>query len=120
MTDTVRNLAGRDVLVRAADGAPVASEADALDLVGATFGTAVEVVAVAAAALDPAFFDLRTGLAGAVTQKFVNYRLHLVVYGDIGGAVAASGALADYVRESNRGRHVWFVGDLEELSRRLA
>ena len=56
------------------------------------------------ARIAPAFFALATGVAGAVVQKFVNYRLRLVVVGDVTEHVAASTALRDFVREANRGR----------------
>ena len=47
-------------------------------------------------------------------------RRRVAILGDIGEAVARSAALRDFVRESNRGRHVWFVADRMELERRLA
>jgi hypothetical protein len=65
------------------------------------------------------FFELRTGRAGAVTQKFVDYQMGLAVVGDISVRTAASASLADWVRESNRGKNLWFVDDLDELGRRL-
>jgi Domain of unknown function (DUF4180) len=42
------------------------------------------------------------------------------VVGDISGALDRSASLRDFVRESNRGRQVWFVADGDELERRLA
>ncbi|WP_405009034.1 DUF4180 domain-containing protein [Kitasatospora sp. NBC_01539] len=120
MADRVDELHGVPVLVCDADGAPIATEQDALDhLVGVAFGRA-EVVAVPTGRLDGRFFDLSSGLAGQVVQKFATYRLHLVVVGDISRELAASSALPDLVRESNRGRHVWFVADLDELAARFA
>ena len=70
--------------------------------------------------LGDAFFQLSTRVAGEAVQKFVNYGIRLAVVGDISAHVAASNALRDFVRESNRGRHVWFVDSLEELERRLS
>jgi hypothetical protein len=61
-----------------------------------------------------------TRLAGEITQKIVNYRLTLAVLGDISRHVEASGALRDYVWESNRGDHVWFLADQAELKAKLA
>ena len=54
--------------------------------------------------------------AGAVVQKFVNYRLRLVVVGDVSEHVAASTALRDFVREANRGTQTGFVADEAELA----
>ncbi|MFD5202853.1 DUF4180 domain-containing protein [Streptomyces sp. NPDC058375] len=111
---------GVAVLVCEADGASIATVQDALDhLIGAAFAGA-EVVAVPSPRLDDRFFDLSTGLAGDILQKFANYRLRLVVVGDIGRHLAASSALPDLVREANRGQDIWFLPDLDALSDRLA
>jgi hypothetical protein len=118
MSDVLEQRHGVTVLVCDDDGPVVATVQDALDLIGAAFQGA-EVVAVAAGRLDDRFFTLGTGLAGEVMQKFVNYRLRLVIVGDISGHLAASRALRELVHESNKGRQVWFVADLAELDARL-
>ncbi|WP_089154040.1 DUF4180 domain-containing protein [Micromonospora sp. NBS 11-29] len=118
MADELRHLAGVTVLVCDPAGPPIATEADALDLIGAAFLGAT-VVAVPAARLDARFFALGTRFAGEVMQKFVNYRLRLVVVGDISAHLAASGALRALVAESNRHDQVWFVPDLDTLDARL-
>ncbi|MGI9823811.1 DUF4180 domain-containing protein [Agromyces sp. Marseille-Q5079] len=102
-----------------AEGEPISSEDDAIDLIGSVWSHAAKTAAVPVDRFDPAFFDLSTGLAGAFTQKLVNYRIRLAIVGDLGEYVAESDALRDYVRESNRGDHVWFVRDDEELAKRL-
>ncbi|MET9698494.1 DUF4180 domain-containing protein [Streptomyces sp. NPDC006529] len=120
MPDAVVEHHGVPVLVCDADGAPIATAQDALDqLIGGAFYRA-EVVAVPAERFDARFFDLSTGLAGEILQKFVSYRVRLVVVGDITHHLRASKALPDLVREANRGRDAWFVDDLEALAARLA
>ncbi|MER6615419.1 DUF4180 domain-containing protein [Streptomyces xantholiticus] len=52
-------------------------------------------------------------------QKFVNYRLRLVVVGDISRHLQASSAMRALVHESNRSDHVWFVPDVDTLDSRL-
>ncbi|WNM38729.1 DUF4180 domain-containing protein [Micromonospora halotolerans] len=118
MPDVLEERAGVPVLVCDPAGPPVATTEAALDLIGAAFGGA-EVVAVPAGRLDPSFFSLGTRLAGDVMQKFVNYRMRLVVVGDISAHLAASGALRALVAESNRHDHIWFVPDLAALDARL-
>jgi hypothetical protein len=118
MTDIVTERRGVPVLVCSDEGPAIAGSQDALDVIGAAFSRA-EVVAVPAHRFDERFFDLRSGLAGEVMQKFVNYRMRLAVVGDISAHVAASTALRDLVYESNRGRHIWFVADLDELDTHL-
>ncbi|MFD6886689.1 DUF4180 domain-containing protein [Streptomyces sp. NPDC059957] len=120
MADLIQEHHGVPVLVCGADGPPVATEQDALDqLIGGAFYR-TDIVAVPVERLDAGFFDLRTGLAGAIMQKFVNYRVRLVVVGDLSHHLGASSALRDLVRESNEGRHIWFLPDLDALAARLA
>ena len=76
-------------------------------------------IAVPVERLDPAFFDLRSGLAGDIVQACANYRIGLAVVGDVSDRVAASEALAAFVRESNRGQSIWFVADEDELGQRV-
>ena len=118
MPDVVRTIAGVDVLWCDPDGPVLDGDRAAGDLVGAALGRA-DVVAVPVARLAPAFFSLRTGVAGAVVQKFVTYRLRFAVVGDVAAQVAASTALRDFVREANRGGQTWFVADETELAGRL-
>jgi hypothetical protein len=120
MPDIATDLHGVRVLDCAADGPIVRSGSEANDLIGAAWSARATLAAVPLARLDPAFLDLRSGLAGEVIQKFVNYNLRLAVVGDVSAQVAASRALRDFVYESNRGRHVWFVADMAELAARLA
>jgi len=118
MADMIQERAGTPVLVCDPGGPPIATEQDALDLIGATY-LGADVVAVPASRLDPRFFSLGTRFAGEVMQKFANYRVRLAVVGDISALVAASPALAALVRESNTAGHVWFVPDLDALDDRL-
>lgn len=119
VTDEIRQIGGRGVLVCDPEGAVLGSEAAAVDLIGSTWGLDVDWVAVPVERLSPDFLTLRTGVAGGAIQKFVTYGLRLAIVGDIGDAVAGSSALADFVRESNGGDRVWFVPDLDALSARL-
>jgi hypothetical protein len=118
-TDDVVPIGGVPVLRCVADGPLLDGEPAALDLIGATMGR-TEMVAVPVARIAPAFFDLSSGVAGAIVQKFANYRVRLAVVGDITGHVAASTALRDFVRECNRSRQTWFVADEAELAARLS
>ncbi|WP_022890663.1 DUF4180 domain-containing protein [Agromyces italicus] len=110
---------GIRVLILAGDGPAISTPDDAVDLVGDAWAHAATVVAVPVERLDPAFFDLSSGLAGEVTQTLVNYRLRLAIVGDIAERVDASGELRDFVWETNRGAHVWFVPDEASLAAKL-
>ncbi|MET8277288.1 DUF4180 domain-containing protein [Micromonospora sp. NPDC005174] len=118
MPDEMQQRAGVPVLVCDPTGPPIATEQDALDLIGAAF-LGAQVVAVPAHRLDERFFSLGTRFAGDVMQKFVNYRVRLAVVGDISTQLAGSSALRALVHESNQGGQVWFVPDLDALDDRL-
>ncbi|MFF2494769.1 DUF4180 domain-containing protein [Agromyces sp. NPDC058064] len=110
---------GTRVLVLAADGPVVSTADDAADLVGGAWARSATVVAIPVERLDPAFFDLSSGVAGELTRTLENYRLRLAVVGDIAEHVDASTALRDFVWESNRGAQVWFVPDEASLAAKL-
>jgi hypothetical protein len=111
---------GLRVLAVPAEGAPIGDESGALDVIGDAFGVDAQVVSIPVARLAPEFFRLRSGVAGAVTAKFVTYRLRLVVVGDPAHHGPPAGPVEDWMREANRGRELWFVTDDAELERRLA
>ena len=110
---------GVQVLACAPDGEKLKSEGDALDLIGETLQQGTSLILVPVERLDDEFFQLKTGLAGQIIQKFVTYRLRLEILGNISGYVAQSHALRDFVYESNCGTQVWFLADLQELNQRL-
>jgi len=60
-----------------------------------------------------------SGVLGELTQKFVNYRIRLVVLGDVTEYTEKSEAFRDYVRETNAGDQVWFVADEADFAARL-
>jgi Domain of unknown function (DUF4180) len=111
----VEVLGGRNVLMAAAEGDPVGVRG-AADLIGDALGAGTRVVAIPATRLDPAFFDPKSGVAGEIAQKFVNYGLRLAILGDVSAHVARYEALAAWVRECNRGGHVWFLTDRAALA----
>lgn len=120
MTDRLETIGRVPVLVCDAEGGRVAGDRDAVDLIGATYGSDASWVVLPVERLDPDFFVLRSGVAGQVLGKFADYRVGLIVLGDVSAWVAASVPLRDLVRESNRGRQAWFLPDMAEVERRLA
>ena len=106
-------------LMIASDGPTIGDATGARDLIEAALGERATLVAVPVERLDERFFSLRTGLAGEVIQKMVNYRLKFAVLGDVSSFVAASDSLRDFVVECDRGTDIVFVEDLRELEARL-
>ncbi len=90
----------------------------ALDLfMTVKYETGCERLAINKAAISESFFDLRSGLAGEVLQKVVNYQLKFAVIGDFSNYT--SKALKDFIYESNKGRSVFFVATEQEALEKL-
>jgi hypothetical protein len=118
--ETLIELAGhRCVLLEDDDGSILHSGDDARTLIEAAMNHGAKTVVVPVSRLHETFFQLRTGLAGEILQKMVNYRLQLAIVGDISAHVAASDAFRDLIIESERGRDLIFVPDMAALERRL-
>ena len=116
---TTQEIAGVTTLVVDREGPMIDTRQAAVDVVGDALSTRAKLVAIPVERLTPAFFQLRTGLAGEVAQAFVNYGLNLAIVGDVSAEVERSAPLADWVRECNRGAQVWFVPTLDALAERL-
>jgi hypothetical protein len=91
---------------------------DALDLLGeASYQDACKII-VQEEHLAPEFFDLKTGLAGEILQKFTNYNVQLAIVGDF--SKYSSKSLRDFIFESNKQGRINFVGTLEEAKLKLS
>ncbi len=119
MPDTLTTIHAMTVLACAPDGEKITSEQAALDLIGEAMAQGADLVLVPVERFEDAFFQLKTGLVGQIVQKFVTYRRHLVIMGDISRYIAGSRAFKDFVSEANRGKQIWFVASLPELDERL-
>lgn len=107
-------------ILRFADQGPALRvAADANGFLSEAFSCDADLLAIPVERLGPDFLILGTGLAGEVLQKFVNYRLKCTIIGDISGSLAASRALRDFVRETNKGNAIWFTPDFDQLRARL-
>ena len=83
---------------------------DVHDLIGEiAFDHGVTRVLASRELIDESFFDLRSGFAGELAQKFSNYRMKLAVVGDF--SFIESLALKAYIFESNLGNTVRFLED---------
>ncbi|GHV02316.1 hypothetical protein FACS1894211_13500 [Clostridia bacterium] len=100
------------------DNVPIPDAQTALDLIAEVgYYDACDRIAVRKEAFPRAFFDLKTGMAGEILQKFSNYSKKLAIIGDF--ADRSSAALRDFIRECNRGHSVFFVPTEEDAVARL-
>lgn len=63
------------------------------------------------------FFDLKTGLAGEILQKFINYHVKIAIIGDF--SEYKSKSLKDFIYECNNGNHIFFLKDEQEALEKL-
>ena len=97
----------------------ISTPQEAMDLIAsARYETGCRALILPKATLHEDFFHLSTGLAGEVLQKFVNYDMKLAIVGDF--SHYTSKPLQDFIRESNRGKTVFFVPTEPEALQKLS
>lgn len=93
---------------------------DGLNLLGNLYYQGFDTIILNEKNITADFFDLKTGIAGEILQKFSNYRVRLAIVGDF--SHYSSKSLTDFMYESNQGRHINFVNSttaaLEILSKK--
>jgi hypothetical protein len=81
----------------------LSTEQDVLDLIGICIGNDVNVLVLHIDAFSEDFFNLKTGLAGMILQKFINYHLKVAVILD--KEVAFNDRFKEMIMEANKGNH---------------
>lgn len=89
----------------------LSSEQDALELVAACGEYNTDRVMLHASNLTDDFYQLRTGLAGAVLQKFANYRIRAAAV--LTPELVNQGRFKEMVLEANRGNQFRVFYDRE-------
>ena len=120
MTAATYTLHGISVFEVPGDGPVIQTKREATDILGEARGRDAKLVVLPASRLAPAFFQLRSGLAGAIVQKFVTYQMKLAIVGVIPAEAVQSTALQAFIKESNRGQNIWFLEQIENLEKKLA
>ncbi|MCM3038730.1 DUF4180 domain-containing protein [Paenibacillus motobuensis] len=91
----------------------------ALDLIATiSYQTGADRFILNKSAIDEKFFDLKTGLAGEVLQKFINYQAKVAVVGDF--TIYSSKSLKDFIYESNHGKNIFFLPDEQQAIDKLS
>ena len=84
----------------------IVSVYDALDIMADAYVNHCHGVIAPKAAFPDHFFDLSTGLAGEILQKFSTYQIKLAIVGRFDDT--SSKSLAAFIRECNRGTQIFF------------
>ena len=99
------------------DGIVIREAQDALDLMADAGYQGAGKIILYEKNLAEGFFDLKTGIAGEILQKFTNYRVRLAVIGDF--SKYSSKSLKDFIYESNKHGRLVFTDSREEAIRKL-
>ncbi|MBO9703119.1 MAG: DUF4180 domain-containing protein [Sporocytophaga sp.] len=91
---------------------------EALDLLADLYYQGFDGIMIYERNITPTFFDLSSGLAGEILQKFSNYKIKLAIIGEFSAYQGKS--LKDFIYESNKLGNVNFVNSLEEAQIRLS
>ncbi|RNL91327.1 DUF4180 domain-containing protein [Sinomicrobium pectinilyticum] len=85
---------------------------DALEIMMNSIYRGAECIIIQKKHLVPEFFELQSGIAGEILQKFSNYNARLAIVGNFEDVTSKS--LKDFIYESNKTGRINFVSTLEE------
>ena len=91
---------------------------DGLTILGDLYYQGYDKIIIYEKNITPEFFDLKTGIAGEVLQKFAQYRIPLAIVGDFSKYTSKS--IKDFIFESNKGKFINFIASREEALKVLA
>lgn len=100
------------------EGILVHNAQDAVELIFACFEYDTDKIILQQKNLPPDFFDLKTGLAGEILQKFSTYQAYLAIVGNFSNY--SSKSLKDFIFESNKQGRINFVATMEEAIEKLS
>ena len=90
---------------------------DATDLMGNADYQGARSIILDETNLDARFFDLKTGMAGEILQKYSNYHMKLAIMGEF--EKYNSNALKAFIIECNRGNSIFFVPDFDSAVKKI-
>jgi hypothetical protein len=85
---------------------------EANDVLELFFGSNCSTILLRRENITNNFYNLSTGVAGEILQKFSNYRKRMAIIGDFENIKSKS--FRDFIYESNKTRQIIFVKSLEE------
>jgi len=118
MTIKVHNLNDIEIAEITSEETIINTAEDGLDLLGNLYYQGYDRIVLNEKNISQDFFDLKNGIAGEILQKFSTYRVRLAIVGDF--YKYSSKSLADFIYESNKGRHINFVNTTAEALKILS
>lgn len=108
---------GRKIFEILSENIIIRTYQDALDLVSRKEFSTPKKIILHKENINPDFFDLKTGLAGEILQKFATYQIQMAIIGDFSDIKSES--FNALIRESNRGTQTFFVENIEIAKEKL-
>lgn len=96
----------------------IQSVEDGLDLLGNLYYSDYDRIIIHEKNINSDFFDLKTGIAGEILQKFSNFRVRLIIVGNFDKY--ENNSLKQFIFESNKGKQVNFLSSLSEALKQLS
>jgi len=109
---------GNNIAVLRSLGVLIRETQDALDLLAEASYLNSHKIIIKEDQVTPAFFELKSGIAGEILQKFSTYNVQLAIIGDFSKYTSKS--LNDFIFESNKYGRINFVSSLEEAKEKLS
>jgi hypothetical protein len=120
MPPSLREVKGVRIFECSAEGPQLQSDRDAIGVMSEAWSHRATFIVIPVGRLGDGFFDLKTGVAGEIIQRFVMYGWRIAIIGNISREMSESESLRAFVSESNRGNQVWFLSGRDELYQWLA
>jgi len=106
------------ILAEIISGKPeITDPQDALDIMANCRYQGADGIIIHEQNITPGFFDLKTGIAGEVLQKFSTYQVKLAIVGDFSKYTGKS--LRDFIYESNKTGRINFVSSVDQAKEAL-
>lgn len=109
---------GNKMAVLRSVGVIIQETQDALDLLAEAAYLNSHKIIINEDQVIPAFFALKSGIAGEILQKFSTYKVQLAIIGDFSKYTSKS--LRNFITESNKHGRINFVSCLEEAKEKLS
>lgn len=84
---------------------------DGLNLLGNLYYEGFDSIIIYEQNIADNFFDLKSGIAGEILQKFSNYRVRLAIVGDFSKYLSKS--MDAFIHESNKSKQINFLPNRE-------
>lgn len=105
----IAEITSKEIIINSAE--------DGLNLLGNIYYQGADSLIIDEHLICKEFFDLKTGMAGEILQKFSTYKVRLAIVGDF--TKYESKSLQDFIKESNKYGHVNFVETRDEAIEKL-